>query len=116
MHLFVNLTSNDAGRVSKALRMANRFAGAGWDVTLYMNVDGVHVARGDRDPGACPVTGKPLLALLEALSGKGEVLVGADCLQAAGVSPDTVREGLALSDPATLIERMARPETRVVSY
>jgi len=116
MHLFVNLASDSPARVGKAVRIATRFAKAGWDATLLLNVEAVAYARRLDASPACPVTGKPLHELLAGFLSVGTVLVGADCLEAAGIARDDLVPGFELTSQDNLRAALERDGTRVFSY
>ncbi|PID80965.1 hypothetical protein CSB20_04830 [bacterium DOLZORAL124_64_63] len=87
--LFINLISAAPENTGKALRAGRKFLGAGWQVTLSINVEAVRIL----DPGIgnqlCPVAGKPVADLLRAFQAEGgQVLVGAECLKLAGLGPE----------------------------
>ncbi|MBD3222425.1 hypothetical protein GF314_14415 [bacterium] len=116
MHLFVNLTTDSAALAAKALRMAGRFAATDWEVTVFLNVDGVRLAAPSDEPATCPATGKPLPTMLADLVTKADVLVGADCLKVASLSPDDLMDGCVPADLDRVQERLALDGTRVFSY
>lgn len=116
MHLFINLTTEAAPRASKALRMARKFLTAGWDVTMLVAIDGVRLADANGPAADCPVTGKPLRAMLAAVAAEATVLIGKDCLGEAGLADATLVPGCRVSDMEILQERLKLPETRTLSY
>jgi predicted peroxiredoxin len=116
MHIFVNLASEEPARVAKAVRIATKFAKAGWEATILLNVDAVSYARRRTDSPACPVTGKPLHVLLENFRALGTVLVGGDCLEAAGIDRADLVEGFEPTTPQNMHAALTREGTRVFSY
>ncbi len=116
MHLFVNLASDEPGRVAKAVRLASKLAGQGWQATILLNLDAVAYARQRTESPPCPVTGKPVHALLAGFREVGTVLVGRDCLRAAGIDPGEVVPGFEPTSPERMHAALTREGTQVFSY
>ncbi|MBU2500451.1 hypothetical protein KJ682_03880 [bacterium] len=116
-HLVLNLISDREPNIAKALRFGKRFLAGGWDVTLSINVDGVVLLDPGARLGPCPVTGKPLRAILdEFMEEGGRVLVGPECLKLAGLGPDCLAGSMVPADPALWQELLTRPGTVVFTY
>jgi predicted peroxiredoxin len=115
--LLINLASVGSAPMAKALRFGRKFLAAGWQVHLFLNVDGVYLA----DPAAvldpCPVTGKPLTAILEAfLAEGGKGLVGAECMKLIGLAKEDLVPGLEVAAFPLVEALMARPEIKILSW
>ncbi len=116
-HLVLNLISDREPNIAKALRFGNKFLAAGWDVTLSINVEAVALLNPGAGLGPCPVTGKPLRAILDAfMAGGGRVLVGAECLKLAGLGQDVLTGSMVPAETALWQELLARPGTVVFTY
>ena len=116
-HLFINLASGDGARAGKALRQGRMFLEAGWDVTLMLNVDAVVLVDPASESSTCPVSGKPLGAMLAAFADAGgRALVGAECLKLAGIAQDTLPAGCDIGTFPLVEELLARPGTRTLSW
>jgi len=115
--LFINLASAESSHQGKALRMASKMLGAGWPVTISLNVGAVSLVDPTQAAVADPVSGKPLQSILAALiSERGRVLVGAECMTAAGLSTDALPEGMAVADIPTITALLADPGVRTLSW
>jgi len=116
MHILVNLASDQPARVAKAVRLASKLARSGWQATILLNVDAVSYARRRTESPACPVTGKPLHVLLEDFRELGTVLVGGDCLEAAGIDRADLVPGFEPTTPQNMHAALTREGTQVFSY
>lgn len=115
--LFINLASAEASLQGKALRMGRKMLGAGWPVTISLNVGAVSLVDPTQAAVADPVSGKPLQSILVALvSEGGRVLVGAECMTAVGLPTDTLPEGMAVADIPTITTLLADPGVRTLSW
>ena len=116
-NLLINLISREAANAGKALRMGRKFLAAGWEVTLFLNVDGIALV----DPGLaeerCPVAGKPLSVLLDGfLAEGGKGLAGAECLKLAGVDKDRLPAGVGIAEFSLVEELLSRPGIRTMTW
>ena len=115
--LLINLISSKPSNVGKALRMGRKFLGAGWDVTLFLNVDGVGLLDPVQGGELCPVAGKPLSALLEQfLAEGGKGLAGAECMKLAGMDTDGMPTGMDIAAFPLVEELIARPGIKIITW
>ena len=116
-NMLINLISDRPANVAKALRVGRVFLDGGWEVTLSLNVDGVQVVNKAAELGPCPVTGKPLLQLLEAFLGEGgRGLVGKECMTLAGLEPEALLPGLEIAAFPLMEELLATPEIKILTW
>mgnify|MGYP006276532997 CR=1 FL=1 len=114
---FYNITTDDSWAAGMALAQANVAAGRGHDVTVFLNVRGVHLADRHAKTGTFPPAGKTPRQLLEALIGSGEkVLVCGACMQVAGMGDDDLIDGALKASPKTTFGALEAPGAVVLSY
>ena len=115
--LLINLTSSAGNPAGKALRMGRKFLGTGWQVTLLVNVDAVHLVDPDAQLESCPVTGKPIPALLKGFIAEGgRVLVGKECLKVIGRQDMPLPDGCGIATFELLDELLRRPDIRTLTW
>jgi predicted peroxiredoxin len=115
--LFINLASASLAHQGKALRMGRKMMSAGWPVTISLNTGAVSLVDPAHADDLDPVSGKPLPQILASFVAEGgSVLVGAECLQAAGLSMDGLPEGMALADIPTVSAMLGDPAVRTLSW
>jgi predicted peroxiredoxin len=115
--LFINLASAEASYQGKALRMGRKMLGAGWPVTISLNVGAVSLVDPGQAAAEDPVAGKPLQAILAAfVADGGRVLVGAECMAAAGLPTDALPAGIGVADIPTVSALLADPGVRTLSW
>lgn len=108
--LFINLISVDFANAGKALRAGRKFLGAGWTVTLSINLEAVKLLDPVVGGEPCPVAGKPMSALLRAFQDEGgRVLVGAECLKLNGLSESDLFEGMEIAKFPLIEQALAVP-------
>ncbi len=116
-NLLINLISNEVANAGKALRMGRNFLTAGWDVTLFLNVDGVGLLDPVLGAELCPVAGKPLHVLLEGfLAEGGKGLAGAECLKLAGLETDGLPTGMGIAKFPLVEELLGRSGLRIMTW
>ncbi|MBU8870766.1 MAG: hypothetical protein KOO60_07870 [Gemmatimonadales bacterium] len=115
--LLINLISSEPANVGKALRMGRKFLAAGWDVTLFLNVDGVGVLDSKIGGALCPIAGKPLSVLLEGFLGEGgNGLAGAECLKLLGLDTDRLPARMGIAEFPLVEELLSRPGIRIMTW
>lgn len=115
--LYINLASASLRHQGKGLRMGRKFLGAGWPVTLSLNVDAVALVDPARADDLDPVSGRPLQKILAVFAAEGgRVLVGAECLKAAGLSPANLPDGMQVADLETVSALLADPGVRTLGW
>jgi predicted peroxiredoxin len=115
--LMINLTSSRSAAIAKALRFGRKFLAAGWQVHLVINVDAVQLINPDAGLEPCPVTGKPLTAILSGfISDGGKGLVGAECLKLSGLDGSDLAEGLEVATFPKIEALMLQPDIKILSY
>ena len=115
--MLVNSISAEPANLGKALRMSRKFLGTGWDVTLFLNVDGVRLIDPSHHDRTCPVTEVPLIALLgKFLAEGGRALVGAECMKLAGLDAGLLPDGVAVADFPAIEELLGRPEIKTMTW
>lgn len=115
--LLISLISSEPANLGKGLRMARKFRGAGWDVTLLLTVGGVHLLTTEGGAALCPVQQKPLSGLLAGASGDGcRVLVGGECLGAAGLAPADLPAGVTVAALDVLDAILVEPDLRIMTW
>jgi predicted peroxiredoxin len=115
--LLISLISSAPANLGKGLRMARKFRGAGWDVTLLVTVGGVHLLTAEGGALPCPVQQKPLAALLSGVIADGcRVLVGGECLGAAGLTPADLPEGVTVASLEALDAVLVQPDLRIMTW
>ncbi len=103
--------------MAKALRLANKFVDAGWYVHLLLNVDAVRLVDPQAQLDPCPITGKPLAAMLSAfIDHGGKVMVGAECLKLIGLGPDDLGYGQDVASFPMIEALMSKPAIKILSY
>lgn len=115
--LYINLASGALPRQGKGLRMGRKFLDAGWPVTLSLNVDAVSLVDPARTDEIDPVSGRPLQKILAAFAADGgRVIVGAECMKAAGLSPGNLPAGMEVATLEKVAELLADPDVRTLSW
>lgn len=116
-HLFINLISDRAPNVAKALRLGRKFLAAGWRVTLYLNLEAVVIANPVAELDPCPISGEPLNAQLAAfLDEGGRGVVGEECLKLAGLTLDDLTPGLTPATFALTAAALGEEGVRIITY
>ena len=116
-NLLINLISSKAGNVGKAIRMGRKFVAAGWEVTLFLNVDGVAVLDPILSKEICPVADKPVADLLEAfLAEGGKGLVGAECLKLASLRTDRLPPGMGIAEFSLVEDLLGTPGIQTMTW
>ena len=103
--IVINLTvgKDDAHRATLALLMADSAIKTDRKVTLFLNVDGVELARKDLPDTVQFFQFPPVREMLAQLVDEGAtVLVCPVCLNAAGIPADQLIQGVALATPNDL--------------
>ncbi len=115
--LLINLISSGPINVGKALRMGRKFMASGWEVTLFLNVDGVGVLDSKFGDKLCPVAGKPLSVLLEGfLADGGNGMVGAECLKLFSLDKEQLPKGMGIAEFPMVEELLSCPEIRIMTW
>lgn len=110
--LFVQLTSNDPHRVNMALNFGLEQLDMGHPLTVFLNDKGVFVGSTvNADEFAEQQT--TMAILIE----KGAVIfICPNCMEHYGIDECDLRQGLKVSDPATIGAALFQPNTRTLSY
>lgn len=115
--LLINLISSHAANIGKALRMGRKFRAAGWDVVLFMNVDGVALLDPLLGQETCPVAMRPLASLLlDFLAEGGRGLAGAECMKLVGLGDECRPAGVEIAEFPLIEELLARPGIRIMTW
>jgi len=113
----INLISSNGFNVGKAIRIGRRFLTAEWKVVLSMNIEAVKLLDPEVGQQLCPVTDKPLIALVKAFQvDGGRVLVGKECLSLAGLGEDSLMPGMEIAKFPVMEEILSRPETKTMTW
>ena len=116
-NMFINLISDRPANVAKALRFGRNFLAAGWQVTLSLNIDGVQVVNPAAGLGPCPLTGKPLVGLLQTfLAEGGRGLIGKECLKLAGLDTQALPGGMEIAAFPLIKDLMATPDLKIITW
>lgn len=110
--LFLNLTTDDAWRNEMALNYATQARELGYEVVVFLNVRGVHVAQ--KEPPADLVKAQEQLKALMARGAK--VYVCAPCSRRAGLKPPADWVDGVVEGSRETIEIQMAPNTKVMSY
>jgi predicted peroxiredoxin len=112
-----NITTDDAWAAGMALANANTAAARGHEVTVFLNVRGVHLADRDARTGTFTPAGKTPAELMAALIENGHtVLVCGACMSVAGVGEEDLIEGATKSGPDLTFGALEAPGAVVLSY
>jgi predicted peroxiredoxin len=115
---FGNLTTDNAMKASKIIRMLIQMEDRGVKTTLFLNINGVKIADKTNYVEKCPVTGKAITDLLKSYMAKnGKILIGPDCMKLAGVNKDSILDGITIiTDPDILFNVLLNENLTIISY
>ncbi len=108
--VFVNLTSDEAQRVTMALNFSNSLLKDGQDVTIFLNVDGVRI--GSAKVAGLAAQRTELQAFMKA---GGKVIICAHCMQVRGVTQADLMPGLTMGGEGAGRQAFLA-STRQISY
>jgi predicted peroxiredoxin len=106
--LFLNLTSDETWRSGMALNTAKRNLEAGYQVTVFLNVEAVRIAVREEKyrHDTYPMTGLTSLQTLQQIIDMGaRVIVCPGCLERSGFKPHELISGVYLGGPMPQIIR-----------
>ena len=98
--LFINLTSDEPWRAGMALTFAKANLMRGYEVSVFLNVEGVRVAAKTLPHHRSGASGKTASEMvIEVLAAGGTVIVCPMCLKQAGLTPDDLVDGVTMGSP-----------------
>lgn len=115
--IFYNITTDDDWAAGMALAQANIAASRGHQVTVFLNVRGVLLAKKGAEQEPFGPMKKTPAELLQALIAKKQtVMVCGTCMGVAGLKKEALIDGAAVSTPDDVFAALTAPGAIALSY
>ena len=115
--IFYNITSDDVWTAGMATGQASKALESGYDVVVFLNVRAVYLASTARKQDTFAGTGKTAQQMLQAImKNGGRVVICPMCMKQAGLSMDSIIEGVEKGGPDVTFKVLTADDTVVMSY
>ncbi|GAB6051694.1 DsrE family protein [Magnetospira thiophila] len=117
--LFVNLTTDDTWAATKAIMFAHQKAlkNGFQPVAIWLNVRGIYLADKNRPSHTHGLMKENIHQMLQSfIKDGGTVYACQACTKAAGLTPDSFIDGVEMGNEAAILDLLANPSVKTLSW